>query len=184
MKIISGEYKYRNIEIPRGIRPTTEKVREAVFSMIMGYVPNAVVFDAFAGSGAMGLEALSRGGAKCYFNEASRENFRSLKSNIAHCKAEEKSVLMNFDYLRAISRIEEKIDVVILDPPYDQVDYYGKAIDLLQERGLLHEGSVIVAEHLFKDKLSESYGRFKKTKEKRYGTIGVDLFEFDEILIK
>ena len=61
MKITSGEYKYRKIEVPNGIRPTTEKVREAIFSMINQWIPGANVFDMFAGSGAMGLEALSRG---------------------------------------------------------------------------------------------------------------------------
>ena len=63
MKITSGKYKYRNIEVPRGIRPTTEKVREAVFSMLMQWLPDAEVLDLFAGSGAMGIEALSRGAA-------------------------------------------------------------------------------------------------------------------------
>ena len=67
MKITSGDYKYRNIEVPRGIRPTTEKVREAVFSMIREWIPGAAVCDLFAGSGAMGLEALSRGADKCWF---------------------------------------------------------------------------------------------------------------------
>ena len=74
MKITSGKYKYRNIEIPKGIRPTTEKVREAIFSMIMQWLPDAEVLDLFAGSGAMGLEALSRGAARCYFVEVNRQN--------------------------------------------------------------------------------------------------------------
>ena len=87
MKITSGKYKYRNIEVPRGIRPTTEKVREAIFSMIMQWLPDAEVLDLFAGSGAMGIEALSRGAARCTFVETNRQNQRVLISNITNCGA-------------------------------------------------------------------------------------------------
>ena len=88
MKITSGKYKYRKLEVPRGIRPTTEKVREAVFSMIQPWLPGAAVLDLFAGSGAMGLEALSRGASFCWFCEANRANQKILAANIEGCGAE------------------------------------------------------------------------------------------------
>lgn len=179
MKITSGEYKYRNIEVPKGIRPTTEKVREAVFSMIRDWIPGAAVCDLFAGSGAMGLEALSRGAEKCWFSEVNRQNFRILLSNIDNCKAGEKAVAFNSDFKAALARINTTLDVVIMDPPYDQLAYYGEAMDILQERGLLNEGSIVVAEHLYDNKLSESYGNLRKLKEKKYGSIGVDVFIFE-----
>lgn len=184
MKIIAGEYKYRNIEVPGEIRPTTEKIREAIFSMINDWILNAVVFDIFAGSGVMGLEALSRGAEKCYFNEANRQNYKILKSNIIYCKANDKSVVFNYDYQRAIRKIEEKIDIFIVDPPYHNFDYYEKCFSLIQEKKILDEGAVVVAEHIFKDKLCNKYGGFKKIKEKKYGSIGVDVFLMDDILIK
>ncbi|NLY87400.1 MAG: 16S rRNA (guanine(966)-N(2))-methyltransferase RsmD [Clostridiales bacterium] len=183
MKIISGEFKYRNIEIPIGIRPTTEKVREAVFSMIDDWIPSAVVFDMFAGSGVMGLEALSRGALKCYFNEGNRQNFRVLKANVDHCKAEDKSVLMNYDYLNAINRIDDKLDIIIIDPPYENLEYYDKVFTLVHEKNLLKEGGILVVEHLFKDKMKDEYNGLKKVKEKKYGTIGVDVFIKEDILI-
>lgn len=183
MKITSGAYKYRNIEVPRGIRPTTEKVREAIFSMVNGWIPNAVVLDLFAGSGAMGLEALSRGAAKCYFNELNRQNFKVLLSNIANCHAEESSVASNRDYESCILGLNEPVDVVIMDPPYGMVDYYDNAMMLLQEKGVLGPGSVVIAEHLYDNKLLDNYGRLVKRKEKKYGTIGVDVFEFTDQLI-
>ena len=176
MKITSGDYKYRNIEVPKGIRPTTEKVREAVFSMIREWIPGACVLDLFAGSGAMGLEALSRGAEKCWFSELNRQNFRVLLGNIDNCRAGEKSVAMNCDFKAAIARINDRLDIVILDPPYEQLDYYPQAIGLLEEKGLLDEGSVIVAEHLYDNKLSDSYGRLTRIKEKKYGSIGVDVY--------
>ena len=134
MKITSGDYKYRNIEVPKGIRPTTEKVREAVFSMIREWIPGACVLDLFAGSGAMGLEALSRGAEKCWFSELNRQNFRVLLGNIDNCRAGEKSVAMNCDFKAAIARINDRLDIVILDPPYEQLDYYPQAIGRLEEK--------------------------------------------------
>lgn len=179
MKITSGEFKYRNIEVPRGIRPTTEKVREAVFSMIREWIPGACVLDLFAGSGAMGLEALSRGAGKCWFSELSRQNFRVLLGNIENCRAEDRCVAMNCDFKAAIERIRDRLDIVIMDPPYEQLDYYPAAFELLLERGLLDEGSIIVAEHLYDNKLPESYGRMVRFKEKKYGSIGVDVYIFE-----
>lgn len=177
MKISAGDYKYRNIEVPHGIRPTTEKVREAVFSMIRPWIPDGVVLDLFAGSGAMGLEALSRGAGRCYFNELNRQNFKILLSNISNCKAEDKSVCSNRDYEACLLSLNECFDVVIMDPPYEHTEYYVKAFELLQENGLLANGSIVVAEHLFNNKLEDTYGCLKKIKEKKYGTIGVDVFE-------
>ena len=176
MKINSGDFKYRNIEIPYGIRPTTEKVREAVFSMIREWIPGGVILDLFAGSGVMGLEALSRGADKCYFCDSSRANFKVLLGNIDNCKAGDRAVTFNCDFRSAITRIGEKLDAVFMDPPYDNVEYYEEAFSLLQERGLLDEGSVVVAEHLYDNELSDNYGRLQRIKSKKYGTIGVDVY--------
>ena len=176
MKITSGEYKYRNIEVPRDIRPTTEKVREAIFSMIRDWIPDAIVLDLFAGSGALGLEALSRGAAKCYFNEKNRANFKIMLSNIANCKAEEVSVPINRDYQTCIAGMSEPLDIVIMDPPYAELDYYKDCFDILQDNNLLEKGSVVIAEHLYSNPLDECYGNLTRIKEKKYGTIGVDVY--------
>ena len=179
MKITSGEFKYRNIDVPRGIRPTTEKVREAVFSMIRDWVPGGVVIDLFAGSGAMGLEAISRGAAKCYFAESSRQNFRVLTANIANCRAGERAIVFNTDFRTALARINERADIVIMDPPYEMTDYYADAFRILQEKELVDEGSIVVAEHLYDNSLSDNYGSFSRIKMKKYGTIGVDVYIFE-----
>ncbi len=184
MKITSGKYKYRNIEVPKGIRPTTEKVREAVFSMLMQWLPDAEVLDLFAGSGAMGLEALSRGAAGCVFVEMNRHNHRVLLSNIANCGAGAEAVVLNRDFESALTEIsgrKEKpvFDIVILDPPYEKTVYYATAMMKLQELDLVDEGSVVVCEHLYDNKLSDTYGKLVKFKEKKYGSIGVDLFIVD-----
>ena len=181
MKITAGIYKYRNLEVPKGIRPTTGKVREAVFSMIQPWLDGAAVLDLFAGSGAMGLEALSRGAEHCWFCETNRANQKILTANIAGCGAGEKSTVIGRDFRAAIDDIassDEKIilDVVIIDPPYAETAYYETAMTMLQENGLLDEGSIVVAEHLYDNKLSDTYGSLKRFREKRYGSIGVDVY--------
>ncbi len=183
MKISSGKYKYRNIELPKGIRPTTGKVREAVISMVMPWLDGALVMDMFAGSGALGLESLSRGAAHCYFCESSRANSKVLISNIAECEAGECSTVYNSDYQAAISRLGSlglTLDVVFMDPPYEELSYYEKGMNMLQDEGLLDEGSLVVAEHLYDNKLSDTYGFLHRIKEKRYGNIGVDVYIYEK----
>lgn len=176
MKITSGEFKYRNLAVPGGIRPTTEKVREAVFSMIREWIPGAVVVDLFAGSGAMGLEAISRGAEKCYFCDSNRRNIKILQSNIEHCTAGDRAVIFNCDFRAAVSRITDKADIVILDPPYDMTEYYIDALNLLRKEEVIDEGGIVIAEHLYDNKLPQSIGGLTKFKEKKYGSIGVDVY--------
>lgn len=183
MKITSGKYKYRKLELPRGIRPTTEKVREAVFSMITPWLDGAVVMDMFAGSGAYGMEALSRGASHCFFSETSRANCRVLISNIENCEAGSESTVLNSDYQAAIQRISGKgttLEVVFMDPPYEEVSYYAKAMEMLQDEALLDEGSIVVAEHLYDNKLLDNYRNLHRIKEKRYGSIGVDVYIYEK----
>lgn len=176
MRINSGRFKYRKVEIPESARPTTEKVREAVFSMLIGKVEGATVLDLFAGSGSLGLEALSRGAEFCVFNEGDRKNYKILKNNIANCKADEISSTYNNDFRKALILANREFDIIFVDPPYRE-GYYGEVFELVEEYGLLADGGVIVAEHLNDNELSDNILGFSRTKHKRYGTIGVDFFE-------
>ena len=176
MRINSGRFKYRKLEIPESARPTTEKVREAVFSMLIGKVEGATVLDLFAGSGSLGLEALSRGAEFCVFNEGDRKNYKILKNNIANCKADEISSTYNNDFRKALILANREFDIIFVDPPYRE-GYYGEVFELVEEYGLLADGGVIIAEHLNDNELSDNILGFSRTKHKRYGTIGVDFFE-------
>ena len=176
MRINSGRFKYRKLEIPESARPTTEKVREAVFSMLIGKVEGATVLDLFAGSGSLGLEALSRGAEFCVFNEGDRKNYKILKNNIENCKAEEISSTYNNDFRKALILANREFDIIFVDPPYRE-GYYGEVFELVEEYGLLADGGVIVTEHLNDNELSDNMLSFSRTKHKRYGTIGVDFFE-------
>ena len=158
MRINSGRFKYRKLEIPESARPTTEKVREAVFSMLIGRVEGATVLEF------------------CVFNEGDRKNYKILKNNITNCKAEEISSIYNNDFRKALTLANREFDIIFVDPPYRE-GYYGEVFELVEEYGLLADGGVIVAEHLNDNELSDNILGFSRTKHKRYGTIGVDFFE-------
>lgn len=182
MRIVSGDYKYRKLEVPADIRPTSEKVREAVFSMLAFDIPESVVLDLFAGSGSFGLEALSRGASKCYFNDENRQVYRILKTNINLCRAKNKSVITNSDFRRCLWTIDDKIDVVFIDPPYKEGynnHWYEEAIKLLEDNNLIKNTTIIICEHLEKYALEDRYGNFKREKTRKYGSIGIDIYIFD-----
>ena len=177
MRIITGEYKGRRIEMPRdnNIRPTTEKVKEAIFSMLMQDIPDAVCVDLFAGTGNLGLEALSRGAEKCYFGDKSRESIALVKRNIAHCGANERAVVIPGEYQKVLGMIPEKADVFFLDPPYKE----GLMIDcisLISELELLSDNGLVVAEHGREEELPDEVAGLEKIKEKKYGTIVITIY--------
>ena len=175
MRINSGIYKFRRIQLPEDIRPTTEKVREAIFSMVMSTVPDANVLDLFAGSGVLGLEALSRGASHCWFNDLARKHVAIVQENIANCKAESVSTVSNKDFRRCITSLNQEMDLILLDPPY-RSGFYEEAIEMIMDNGLLAEDGVIVAEHLYEIPLPEEIAGLTRIKSKKYGTIGVDIY--------
>lgn len=180
MRIITGDFKGRRLEMPEtnNIRPTTEKVKEAVFSIIAGNLEDAVCVDLFAGTGNLGLEALSRGAARCYFADNSRESINIIRRNIKMCRAEEWSSVIPGDFEKVLMRLGEKgekIDIFFLDPPYSK-GLYEKCFSLIREYGLLAEEGIIIAEHNVRDLMDEEICGFKTLKEKKYGSVAVTIY--------
>lgn len=177
MRIIAGDFKGRRLYTPEGehIRPTTDKVKEAIFSMIAFDIPDAVVIDLFAGTGNLGLEALSRGAKHCYFGDNSRDSLALIKQNVKYCKAEDMSEIIAGDYLRILDRIREKADIIFLDPPYKN-GLMLSCLSHISELGLLREDGIVVCEHGFEEKLPDEYAGFEKIKEKKYGKIIISIF--------
>jgi len=170
MRIIAGSLRRRTIEAPTGLatRPTSDRLRETLFNVLAPRMKDATFLDLYAGSGAVGIEALSRGAARVTFVErvptalkvmrgnleklGVREGFRIEASNVAA-------------YLRRAG-VERGFDVVFLDPPYDAADEYGMALGLLGGAAmvLLAEGAVVIAEHRRKETLNEEYGSLQRTR--------------------
>ncbi len=187
MRIISGEYRGRKLNTPKkeAIRPTTDKVKEAVFNMIAPYVSNAVVCDLFAGTGNLGLEALSQGASKCYFCDRASESIRIINENIEKCNAADKSEILRGDFEKNLDSINEKVDIFFIDPPYEKTDYYEKSIVKILGRNLLSKYGIIIFEHEVKCKVDEFLvpiiagspeHNLTLIKRKKYGTIMISIF--------
>lgn len=179
MRIIAGEYKGRRLQPPQNnyIRPTTDKVKEAIFSILNSHVDlyGSRVCDLFAGTGSLGLEALSRGAAYCWFGDSSRESLKLLRENISYCRADDKSNVLAGDFRYVLDRIKDPCHVFFLDPPYDK-GFLPECVERIRELGLLAPEGVIVAEHRKEEALPEEMADFRKIKEKKYGTVVISIY--------
>lgn len=180
MRIITGDFKGRRLYMPEDnrVRPTSEKVKEAIFSSLHDKVYDARCLDLFSGTGNLGLEAISRGSEICYFCDSARESIDLIKKNIEMCRAQEYSKIMPGDFERNLIKLREigeKLDIIFLDPPYKH-NMYDTCFSLIREYELLNEDGVIVAEHDSKDIFPDEYEGYKKIKDKIYGHIGVTIY--------
>ena len=172
MRIISGKYKGKklngfNIE---GTRPTMDRVKESLFGMIQTYIPGSTVLDLFAGSGALGLEAISNGAQKCYLIDNNPSSIKIIKENSKNF--DEDLEIINTDYKKFLKTTEEKFDIIFLDPPYreNQMD---KALRIIEERELLNENGIVVCEY----EMASPKTNLKLIKEKSYGPKKIKIFE-------
>ena len=171
MRIIAGEYKGRKLDSPQdnNIRPTSDKVKEAIFSILMPYIEDAVFVDLFSGSGGLGLEAISRGAKYSYFCDKERKAITLIKANIEKCHAEDYSCVVWGDYMKLLNRLSKKeVDIFVLDPPYLS-GLYEKALNSIDSLDLLKDEGIIIAEHVKEIHLPESIGNLSKIKERTYG---------------
>ena len=178
MRIITGELRGRRLRSPStdNVRPTSDRVKEAVFSMIMPYLsPGFVAVDLFTGSGNLGLEAVSRGASTVYFSDDSRESIALAKTNIKTCGVENRAVLLAGDYRHNISRIRQSVDIYFLDPPY-AMGYLLPALDAIREAGNLKPGGLVVCEHSHKDSLPEEIEGYELVTVRKYGATGVTIY--------
>ena len=168
LKIIGGKYRSRIIETPDvGTVPTKNMVRGAMLSCL-GDVSGLVALDLFAGSGALGIEALSRGASDAVFVDAVRNTSLIIKSNLA--KLGESREVLNLDYLAALKKLKEEgrvFDIVFLDPPYALKQAYQESINMLLELGLLSDGAQIILE--YEGEIEVDRTPFAFAREYKYG---------------
>ena len=177
MRIIAGEYKGRKLLSPNGqsIKPTGDKVKEAIFSMTAGYIEGAVVIDLFSGSGCLGLEAISRGAGICYFCDNSKDSIALIKKNIEICGATEKSRVLVGDFKKTLLMIPEKANVIFLDPPFEK-GVFAACFESIHNAGVLAGGGIVVAEHGRRELLPGAFYNLGRLKEKKYGVVHVSLY--------
>ena len=146
MRIISGKYKGKKLNgfTIEGTRPTMDRVKESLFAMIQTNLNEAIVLDLFAGSGALGLEAISNGAKKCYLIDNNEEAIKTIKANSTNIK--EDLNIIHTDYKKFLKQIDQKFDIIFLDPPY-QSNQLNKALKIIEERDLLKEKGIVVCEY-------------------------------------
>lgn len=168
MRVITGSARGRKLRAPDGMdtRPTTDLVKEAVFSVIQFIVPYASVLDLFAGSGQMGIEALSRGANKAVFLDSSRKALEVIKENLQNTRFVKQAKALSGDAESFLKNAVEKYDIIFLDPPYSQ-GYPEKLLPLLGKP--LSENGIVLYEHDKKEELPEETEDLVLKKRYRYG---------------
>ncbi|OGW75600.1 MAG: 16S rRNA (guanine(966)-N(2))-methyltransferase RsmD [Omnitrophica bacterium RBG_13_46_9] len=181
MRIIGGEYRGRIIKMPRdvAVRPTQDRVREAIFNIIREKVPDSEVLDLYAGSGAFGIEAFSRGAKIVIFVDNNTKCINTIKSNISLLgRSDDFSQLFKMDGVKSISKLEKtgrKFDIIFMDPPYGKSLAKNSLIkidacDILSPHGL------IIAEHFKKDPLPERLINLILVRQRKYGDTVISFY--------
>lgn len=175
MRVITGSARGMRLETLEGedVRPTTDRIKEAVFSIIQFDIQGRKFLDLFAGSGQMGIEALSRGAETAYFVDTSKKSLETVKRNLKKTGFEQNSKTFGVDYQSFIAMCGEKFDIAFLDPPY-KTGMLQKA--LTSVISVMKETGIILAENPLDEEISSAYGDFALDRQYRYGKIKISIF--------
>jgi 16S rRNA (guanine(966)-N(2))-methyltransferase RsmD len=186
MRIIAGQYRSRLLVSPPGTstRPTSDRLRETLFNILGPRIPGSRFVDLYAGTGAVGLEAISRGATHVYFAENSNPALKSLRTNLTNLKIaggyalEDRGVM---PLLQRLAKASTPIDIVFLDPPYDEEEAYTQTLGFLgsnANRALLAADALVIAEHATKSpfQLAERYGTLNRTRIYKQGDTSLSFY--------
>lgn len=170
MRVITGSARGIQLKTPDGMttRPTTDRVKEAMFSIIQFEIPGAAVLDLFGGTGQLGIEALSRGAKNAVFVDAGEPACRLIKENLKRTRLENQASVIRSDYLTYLDRSKEQFDIILLDPPYAEV-FLESAIKKITEIDILRQGGIIVAERPLGKELPWEFTGYERSKDYKYG---------------
>jgi 16S rRNA (guanine966-N2)-methyltransferase len=171
MRVIGGEFRSRRLKTMPGLalRPTPDRLREALFNVLAPRIEGAVFVDAYAGSGAVGIEALSRGAARAIFLEKHLGAVRVIQENLAALGIEDRATVAHGAVVPALARFEA--DIYFLDPPYTSPAEYKAALSLLGESPAL-----VLAQHAKRLELAETYGHLRRTRVLTHGDNAISFF--------
>jgi 16S rRNA (guanine(966)-N(2))-methyltransferase RsmD len=184
MRIIAGSFRSRTLAAPAGLatRPTSDRLRETLFNVLAPRIAGAVFLDLYAGSGAVGIEALSRGAALVTFVERAPASLAVLRANLDRLGLVSGFRIQSGNvgaFLRRLpTGVAPKFDLVFLDPPYDAVLEYESTLGVLggAALGLLAPGALVVAEHRRKERLEERYGRLERLRLLEQGDAALSFY--------
>lgn len=180
MRVISGIYKGKKLDgfDIDGTRPTMDRVKESMFAMIQDKIPNSICLDLFAGSGSLGIEAISNGNLKTYFVDNNPEILKILKNNLKGIKGDYE--VLELDYDKALKQFRDnniKFDIIILDPPYHKL-YINRILDFIVQNNLLNDNGIIVCEYEDENVYND---HLKLLKDKVYGNKKVKIYSLFDI---
>lgn len=186
MRIIAGTYRSRALKAPAGLatRPSSDRLRETLFNVLAPRIEGAAFLDLYAGSGAVGLEALSRGASRVVFVERSPAALDVLRANLeslgvrSQVRVHSTGVGAFLRRATAARTLPDRYDIAFLDPPYEQASEYEAALALLggAAAGLLAEGAVVIAEHGRKQGLAERYGALERSRLLQQGDAALSFY--------
>ena len=170
MRVITGKARGVQLKTPDGMltRPTTDRVKEALFSIIHFDIPGAKVLDLFGGTGQLGIEALSRGAKKAVFVDAQENACKLIKENLNRTKLQQDGQVIRSDYLQYLDRCRERFDIILLDPPYADV-FLENALKKITEIDILESNGIIVTERPLGKELPWDFEGFTRSKDYKYG---------------
>ena len=182
MQVITGKFRGRKLKgVPtEKTRPTLGRVKESIFDIINEYISGKTVLDLFAGSGALGIECISRGAQSCVFVDNQKESLAIIKQNLKNDLSQAKLIKADYtDALYMISKTNIKFDLVLLDPPFDS-DYLDNCLYLLHKNNLLNNNAIIMCEMSSKKELQNYPQKYIIIKNKNYGTISVSILKYNK----
>ena len=180
MRVISGKARGITLKTPKGesTRPTAERVKEALFSIVQFDLPGAKVLDLFGGTGQLGIEALSRGAKSAVFVDARDDACRLIKENLNRTGMASQAAVVRCDYQQYLSSCRETFDIIILDPPYAE-NFLENALKTITEIDILQSGGIIIAERPLGKELPYNFSGFTRSKDYKYGQVLLTLYRKD-----
>jgi 16S rRNA (guanine966-N2)-methyltransferase len=187
MRIIAGTFRSRQLKSLKGmaLRPTSDKLRETLFNVLGELVVGSFFVDLFAGTGAVGIEALSRGAREAIFVEKHPPAAGLIKKNLEALEIRKGARVLPLDALKALQRLAEefaaasaRIDILFLDPPYAEKLQYANVLSFLGGANLLAENAVVIAEHQRSLDLPETFGKLERVRVLRQGDAALSFFRF------
>ena len=180
MRVIAGKAKGVSLKTPDGMntRPTADRVKEALFSIIQFDLPEASVLDLFGGTGQLGIEALSRGAKHAVFVDEGEAACRLIKENLRRTKMENSAQIIRGDYLSYLQCCHEKFNIIFLDPPYAEV-FLETSLKKISEIDILRSGGIIIAERPLGKELPTEIEGFTRSRDYKYGKILLTLYRKD-----
>ena len=177
MRVISGKARGVALKTPDGMatRPTADRVKEAIFSIIQFDLPGAVVLDLFGGTGQLGIEALSRGATQAVFIDHREDACKLIRENLKRTKLEDAAKVLRSDYEAFLRTNATKFDIILLDPPYAEV-FLENSLNLITQIDILQSGGIIVCERALEKEFLQDFPGFIRSKDYKYGNTVITLY--------